>query len=383
MAWNEPGNQNDKDPWSGKRGGGNQGPPDLDEIIQKLQQRLSGIFGGKRGSSSGSGATISGGFLVLILLVLVGAWAVSGVYQIDQKERGVVLRLGKFLETVQPGLHWNPPLVDEVTKVNVTTVQEHATRGRMLTEDENIVEVQLKVQYVISDPKAYVLNVRDPEQSLAEATESVLRHVVGSTAMDQVITEGREVLGSDIRVRLQDYIERYQTGLLISQVNVEDSDPPREVQAAFDDVIKAREDEVRVKNEAEAYANGIVPVARGYAQRLLEEANGYKEQVIARASGEADRFSKLLEEYEKAPEVTRERLYIDAMESVLSNSSKIMVDVEGGNNMMYLPLDKILQDNSTGSTGRLQSRDLDQVTNQVLDRIRQLQSDSSTAREGR
>lgn len=386
MAWNEPGNSNDQDPWGGKRKN-EQGPPDLDEVVKKVQEGLSKLFGGgggKKGGAAHSGK-VSGGLLAIVLVGVVVLWGAAGFYTVDQQERAVVLRLGKFLETVSPGLQWNPPLIDSVNKVNVTQVRTHNSRGVMLTEDENIVEISLSVQYVVNDPKAFYLNVRDPEISLVHATESALRHVVGSAEMHGVLTEGRELIASDVQVRLQNYLDRYGTGLGISKVNIENTQAPKEVQPAFDDVIKAREDEQRVKNEAEAYANQVVPEARGYAQRLREEANAYREQVIARAEGEAERFTKLLTEYEKAPEVTRERLYIDAVEEVLGNTSKVMVDVKGGNNMLYLPLDKLTQSGvsqlSTGTPGA-GSRDLDALTDQVIEKIRERQS-SGRLREGR
>lgn len=384
MAWNEPGNSNDQDPWGGKRKN-EQGPPDLDEVVKKVQEGLSKLFGGggKKGGSAPSGK-VSGGLLGIVLVGIAVLWGAAGFYTVDQQERAVVLRLGKFLETVSPGLQWNPPLIDSVNKVNVTQVRTHNSRGVMLTEDENIVEVSLSVQYVVNDPKAFYLNVRDPEISLVHATESALRHVVGSAEMHAVLTEGRELVASDVQVRLQSYLDRYGTGLGISKVNIENTQAPREVQPAFDDVIKAREDEQRVKNEAEAYANQVVPEARGYAQRLREEANAYREQVISRAEGEAERFTKLLTEYEKAPEVTRERLYIDAMEEVLGNTSKVMVDVKGGNNMLYLPLDKLTQSGvsqlSAGTSGA--ARDLDALTDQVIEKIRERQS-PGRLREGR
>lgn len=387
MAWNEPGNQKDRDPWGGggKNGGGNQGPPDLDEVMRKLQGQLGKIFGGGGGGGSASGSgKMSGSMLALVVVGVLVVWALMGFYTIDQQERGVVLRLGKYHETVTPGLAWNPPLIDNVEKVNVTKVRSHSSRGTMLTEDENIVEINLSVQYLVSDPKLFYLNVRDPELSLVHANESALRHVVGSAEMHQVLTEGRELIAQDAQVRLQDYLDRYGTGLQISKVNIENAQAPKEVQAAFDDVIKAREDEQRVKNEAEAYANGIIPVARGYAQRLREEANAYREEVIAKAEGEASRFTKLLAEYKKAPEVTRERLYIDALQSVLSNSSKIMVDIEGGNNMMYLPLDKIAEAGAASSAkgAAIGQRQLEELTNQVIEKIRERQS-STRLREGR
>jgi membrane protease subunit HflK len=350
MAWNEPGNNgNQRDPWGG--GGGDQGPPDLDEVIRSLNKKLNGLFGkgGKGGAGNGDNA---GGSSVLGLLLgaVFVIWFGMGIYQVNQQELAVVLRFGKYHETVEPGLQWNPPLIDEVSKINVTRVRSSTHSGLMLTEDENMISVELSVQYTVSNPKDFLLAVRDPELSLHHATESALRHVVGSSAMHDVLTDGRENIAIEIQARLQNYLNDYTTGIQVAKVNVEETRPPREVQAAFDDVIKAREDEQRVKNEAEAYANGIVPEARGMAQRLIEEASAYKQSVIAQAQGQAARFEALLAEYKRAPEVTRERLYIEAIESVMTNSSKVMVDVEGGNNMMYLPLDKII--GSSNASGR-------------------------------
>jgi membrane protease subunit HflK len=253
-----------------------------------------------------------------------------------------VLRLGQFNEIVGPGLHWNPALIDQRQIVNVTRVRSFGHTALMLTEDENIVEVSLSVQYTAADPKNFALAVRDPERSLAQATESALRHVVGSTEMHPILTEGRDQVAIDVQERLQRYLDSYDTGIIVSRVTVANTQAPKQVQAAFDDVIKAREDEERVKNEAQTYANGIVPEARGAAQRVIEEANGYKDKVVAQAEGESQRFSALLTEYQRAPAVTRERLYLDTMQQVMSNSSKVLMDVEGGNNLMYLPLDKMM-----------------------------------------
>ena len=273
---------------------------------------------------------------------------------------------------MQPGLQWNPPLIDDVTKVNTTKVRAASFREIMLTQDENIVEVSLSAQYVIDDPTHFVLKVRDPEISLQHAAQSALRHVVGGTTMDLVLTEGRAQIGIDVKERLQDYLNMYETGIQVSTVNVDESKPPSQVQAAFDDVIKAREDEERVKNEAQAYANGIVPEARGGAQRQIEEASAYREQVIANAQGEADRFNKLLGEYRKSPEVTRERLYLDAVQVVYSNTNKVMVDVEGGNNVMYLPLDKMAPA-AAGAVPRnlkIDSSNIRELTNAVTEQLR-------------
>ncbi|MDA7773698.1 FtsH protease activity modulator HflK [Pseudomonadales bacterium] len=353
MAWNEPGgnNQGDKDPWGNKN---DQGPPDLDEAFKKLQNNLSQMFGGKSGGSGGSGGGSSlkmnsGMIGGLIILAIVG-WALSGVYTLDEKERGVVLRLGKVNdEILLPGLHWNPPIVDQVMFESVTDVKSIQHNSEMLTEDENIVKVNMQVQYVVSDVKEYLLRVSNPVQSLYQSTESALRHEVGSAVMNDVLTSGRAELGIKVKDRIQTYMNRYTTGIEVTQVVIDETAPPDAVRAAFDDVIKAREDEVRAKNEATAYANQVVPEARGEAQRLVEQALGYKERVIARARGEAARFNALYAEYELAPEVTRERLYLDTMEAVMSNSTKVMVDVEGGNNLLYLPLDKLINQTQNNS----------------------------------
>jgi membrane protease subunit HflK len=382
MAWNEPGGGNNKpqDPW----GGGNQGPPDLDEALKKLQAKLGGLFGG--GSSSGASAPsgLSGAALVVLAGIALLVWAGMGLYQVDQQERGVILRFGKYYETVQPGLHWNPPLIDDRTLLNITKLRSTSFRETMLTQDENIVEVNLSVQYVINDPVKFVLKVRDPERSLMHASQSALRHVVGGISMDMVL--GRAQIASDVQQRLQEYLDLYQTGILVSKVTIDESKPPSQVQAAFDDVIKAREDEERVQNEAQAYANGIVPEARGGAQRQIEEANAYKEQVIANAKGEADRFTRLLSEYRKSPEVTRERLYLDAVQSVLGQTNKVMVDVKGGSNVMYLPLDKLAEQSKRSDTGnemKVDSANFRDLTNAVTEQLRRDAATNDGRRGGR
>ncbi|MEH6469890.1 MAG: FtsH protease activity modulator HflK [Halopseudomonas sp.] len=386
MAWNEPGgNGKNQDPWGGNDRGGKRkdGPPDLDEALRKLQEKLNGIFGGGGGggsTGSGKGGSLGVGGVLLLVAGLLVAWAAMGFYTVNEQERVVVLRLGKYHDTVMPGLRWNPPLVDQRFSVNVTQVRSKDHRALMLTEDENIVEVGLKVQYRVIDPKSFVLRVRDPEVSLAHATESALRHVVGTSEMHYILTEGREVLGSDVQARLQGYMDAYGTGLAISKINVESTRAPSQVQSAFDDVIKAREDEQRVKNEAESYANGIVPEARGKAQRLLEEANAYREEVVARAEGEAGRFDKLRTEYAKAPVVTRERMYLDAVTAVMSNSTKVLMDVEGGNNIMYLPLDQIVNRSQSGANysggSGVSGSNVDQVADEVINRLRRRQASS-------
>ena len=336
MAWNEPGGNNDKDPW-----GRDQGPPDLDEAFRKFKEKFNG---GRKGPSSGGGADfpdMSPRLLGFAFAGILAVWLLLGIYQVDEQEQAVVLRFGKYLESMGPGLHWNPPLIDKVQIVNATKVRSSAHQGLMLTEDDNIVNVSLSVQYTVPDPKSYLLEVREPEISLAHAAESAVRHVIGSAELHEVLTEGRAAIAIEVKERLQQYLNDYRTGILVSTVNIVDAQPPKEVQAAFDDVIRAKEDEARVKNEAETYKNGIIPEARGIAQRQYEEANAYKEQVIARAEGEAQRFTQLLTEYERAPEVTRQRMYIDTMQKVMSRTSKVVVDVDSGN-LLYLPLDKLV-----------------------------------------
>ena len=375
MAWNEPGGNKPKDPW----GGGDQGPPDLDEALKKFQEKLGGIFGG---SSSGSGG--GGGLPTnVILLVLVGLlifWGAMGFYKVDEQERGVILRLGRYSDTVGPGLHWNPRFIDSVTRVMVTTERQYTSRGLMLTEDENIVELPLTVQYNIGDAKAFVLNVRNPEMSLQQATDSALRHVVGGSTLDMALGEGRQMIGDEVKLRLQTYLDDYGTGIHIIKVNIQEGKPPAPVKDAFDDVVKAKEDEERLKNEAQAYANGVVPEARGRAQRIIEEATGYRSRVVAEAEGDARRFEQLLAEYQKAPEVTRERLYIDAMQDVLSNSSKVMIDVEGGNNMMVLPLDQVIKKGAGIQASSVDGSDIARrITDEVMDRLRRQSSSSSSS----
>ena len=337
MAWNDPG-RND-DPWS--RGGG-QAPPDLDEAVRKIQARLGRLFGGRGSSSGGSGG--KGGFnwrtALIGLAVLVVAYGIWGVYQLDEQERGVIFRFGEVLPNPKmPGINWRPPLIDELVRVNITRVESHSHQAEMLTEDDNIVAVNLTVQYRRTDPIDYVTKVRDPGASLVHATESALRHVVGGSQMGAVLTEGRVALGQEVEERIQRYLDVYEAGIEVVTVNIDDSAPPDPVQAAFDDVQKAKEDRDRAVNDADAYTASVVPTARGDAQKAVQEAEAYRDQVIAEATGEAQRFLKLLAEYKLAPEVTRDRLYVDAWESVLQKVSKVVVDV-GDDNIMVLPLDQ-------------------------------------------
>lgn len=348
MAWNEPGGSGNKDPWGGRND--QQGPPDLDEIIKKLQKKFSGLFGGKGGGSGrgvGSGAAGSAGasfFLILIFAV----WALSGIYIVDEGRQGVVMQFGAFKEITNPGPHWYPRFIQDVEVVNVEQVRSvnlglRKDEALMLTQDENIVDIKFTVQYKVKDAREFQFNVRDPDATLRQATESAMREVVGKNGMDFVIKDGRPQVGARTRDLIQLILDGYNTGILVTNLNLQDAQPPQQVQHAFNDAIKAREDEQRQINEAEAYSNDILPKARGGAARVIQEAEGYREQVVSRAKGETERFSKILTEYSKAPGVTRERLYLEAMESVLSNSSKVMVDVKKGNSLIYLPLDKMTQ----------------------------------------
>ncbi len=349
MAWNEPGGSGGKDPWGGRND--EQGPPDLDEVVRKLQSKLSGLFGGGSGGSatqgSSSGGMGAGGF-GLVVVVLAILWGISGFYTVHEGTRGVVMQFGAFKDTTMPGLHWYPRFIQSVERVNVDNVRsiELGFRGDeslMLTQDENIVDIKFAVQYQVKDARDYLFNVRDPDETLRQAMESAVREIVGKSEMDFVLTGGRAEVVARAQDLMQSVLDLYQTGLVISSLNMQDAQAPQQVQGAFADAVKAREDEVRFKNEAEAYANDVLPNARGQAARLLEEANAYKEQVIAEAEGETARFLSVLKEYKQAPGVTRKRLYLDTLESVLSQSSKVVVDTKGNNNLLYLPLDKLMQ----------------------------------------
>ena len=371
MAWNEPGGG--KDPWGGNR---NDGPPDIDEALKKLAEKFSFLGGGKGGSSKG--------LLPVVIAVVAILWGLMGFYQVDEKEQAVVLRLGKYHSTNGSGLHWNPPVVDSINVVGVTEERQYPVRGLMLTQDENIVEISLTVQYNIANAKDFVLNVKDPETSLKQATDSALRHVVGSTGLDGVISTGREQVALGTAEKLQVLLDIYGSGINVVKINIKESRPPSEVKAAYDDVIRAREDLERLVNEAQAYSNGIIPEARGEAQRLREEAEGYRSQVVSKSQGEAKRFTKLLGEYQKAPGVTRERLYLDAVEEVMTQSTKILMDADGGNNMLYLPLDKIVQQGSSRQSDSALSSDqmVDRIANDVIERL-QRNNDRVQSERGR
>lgn len=353
MSWNEPGGD-DKDPWSGRDD--QQGPPDLDEAIRSLQEKLGGIFGGGsdggQGSSGGSGKGL--GFLAAGAL---GLWCLSGFYIVDEGNHGVETRFGKYTVTTQAGLNWHfPSPIEQAEIVNVKKQRYievgYRSSGRqgagsvpkealMLTKDENIIDVRLAVQYQVKNAQNFLFNVASPEATLKQVTESAERGVIGSSDMDFVLTEGRGDVVAEIKSEIQKVMDSYKAGIQITSVNLQDAQPPEQVQSAFEDAIKAREDQQRLINEAEAYANDVIPKARGAAARKIQEAEGYKEQVIAQATGEVSRFSQLLTEYKKAPEVTRQRMYIESLESVLAKTNTVMVDVKGGNNLLYLPLDKM------------------------------------------
>lgn len=376
MAWNEPGGG--RDPWGGNNNKGG-GPPDLDEAFRKFQQRFGGLLGG------GGGKPPVVPVILVILMLVVGFGFMRGdanwffgVYQVEERNQAVVLRLGRYHETLGPGLHWNAPLIDQVIMENVTEVRHWNSQGPMLTEDENIVEVPINVQYNIKDVELFVLNVKDPDANLINASDSAIRHVVGSTNLNNVLGEGRVALAAEVEARLQSYLDHYGTGIDVLQVNLLRAEPPEAVKPAFDDVIAAREDEERIKNEAEAYRNQIVPEARGRAVRMIQEAEAHRERVVAEATGEAQRFEQLLAEYVVAPEVTRERLYIESLQEVLEKSSKVLVDVEGGNNLMYLPLDKMTGQAAHAVAGQagLTQANIDQIADRIL---RQLQEGTATS----
>lgn len=350
MGWNEPpGGNKDKDPW-GNRGNG-EGPPDLDEIVRKMQQGIGGLFGRRRTSLGPGGNGSSALVLGLIAIILVVFALYDMIYFIDQQERGVVLRFGSYHKTWQPGLNIRLPRpIEDVKIVNVGRVRTIPHKATMLTQDENIVDVEVAVQWRIKDPAQYLFNVYDPNRTLEQVTESAVREVVGKSKLDFVLTQGRSEIAQKQLEVIQQTLDEYKTGILVLTVEMQPAKPPDEVKAAFDDAIKAREDEQRTVNQAEAYRNDIIPKARGAAARIREEANAYKATVIARAEGEASRFDQMLAEYERAPDVTRQRLYLDAIESVLSKTSKVLVDTKGNNSLMYLPLDQLIKNRVTSQT---------------------------------
>ncbi|MGS4385078.1 FtsH protease activity modulator HflK [Klebsiella oxytoca] len=360
MAWNQPGNNGqDRDPWgssnnqggnsggNGNKGGREQGPPDLDDIFRKLSKKLGGLGGGKGGLGGGSGSQgprgpMGGRIVGIVAAAAVIIWAASGFYTIKEAERGVVTRFGKFSHLVEPGLNWKPTFIDNVQAVNVESVRELAASGVMLTSNENVVRVEMNVQYRVTDPERYLFSVTSADDSLRQATDSALRGVIGKYTMDRILTEGRTVIRSDTQRELEETIRPYNMGITLLDVNFQTARPPEEVKAAFDDAIAARENEQQYIREAEAYTNEVQPRANGQAQRILEEARAYKTQTVLEAQGEVARFAKILPEYKAAPEITRERLYIETMEKVLSHTRKVLVN-DKGSNLMVLPLDQMLK----------------------------------------
>ncbi|MBT9569341.1 MAG: FtsH protease activity modulator HflK [Thiobacillus sp.] len=354
MAWNDP-------QWGNKDNRKNSGPPDLDELWKRLNERLNGMFGGKRGGNDGgdrfSGGGAAGGNLIgLVIGALVLVWIASGFYIVDTGQRGVVLRFGQYVETAEPGPRWHLPWpiesreivnVDQVRTVEVgyrNNVKSKALKeSLMLTDDENIIDLQFAVQYILKDPKEFLFVNRAPEDTVLQVAETAMREIVGRNKMDFVLYEGRAEIATRAKVLMQQILDRYKTGISISQVTLQNIQPPEQVQAAFDDAVKAGQDRERLKNEAEAYFNDVVPRARGVASRLKEEAEGYKLAIIANAEGDANRFAQIATEYQKAPQVTRQRLYLDTMQTVMNNTSKVVVDQKGGNSLLYLPLDKLQQ----------------------------------------
>ncbi|UCA10960.1 FtsH protease activity modulator HflK [Aeromonas enteropelogenes] len=336
MAWNEPGNNGkDRDPWGNN--GKNQGPPDLDEMLRKVSRRFGGLLGGGK-----SGGDVGRFGISIALVVAVVVWVVSGFYTIREAERGAVLRFGKFSHIVEPGLRWKPTFIDQVIPVDVESVRSLPASGFMLTQDENVVRVEMDVQYRVVNPEQYLFSVTNADESLSQATDSALRYVVGHTKMDDVLTTGREKVRQETWEVIDGIIEPYQMGLQIVDVNFLPARPPEEVKDAFDDAIAAQEDEQRFIREAEAYAREVEPKARGQVKRLEQEAEAYKSQIVLKAQGEVARFNELLPQYQAAPELTRNRIYLETMEELYQQANKVLVDMPAGNNsVIYLPLDKL------------------------------------------
>lgn len=351
------------DPQWGKNNNG--GPPDLEELLRKLNQKMAGMMGGKGGSGNKSGGnTPSPGFapgIGLIAVIIALVWVGSGFYIVDESQRGVVLRFGKNVEVTQPGPRWHLPFpVETVEIVNLSQVRTVAVGYRdnvknkmlkeslMLTDDENIIDIQFAVQYFLKDPADYLFNNRSPDENVRQAAETAIREVVGKSKMDFVLYEGREQVADSATKLIQEILDRYKSGILISKLTMQNAQPPEQVQAAFDDAVKAGQDKERQKNEGQAYANDVIPRASGTAARLIQESEGYKESVIANAEGDASRFKQVLVEYRKAPAVTRDRMYLDMMQQVMGNVSKVMVDQKNGNSLLYLPLDKLMESSRGG-----------------------------------
>ena len=351
------------------RGGGNQGPPDLDELWRSFNRRLGELFGRRRGGGGEggprppTGAQLGGG-AGLIAGIVLAVWLASGFYIVVEGQRGIVLTFGKYAQETSPGLRWRLPWPfqsNEIVNISQVRTLEVGYRNNvktkvlkeslMLTDDENIVDLQFAVQYLVKDARDYLFNVRRPDETAMQAAESAMREIIGKGKMDAILYESREAIAISARQLMQQILDRYKTGIQVSTVTIQNAQPPEQVQAAFDDAVKAGQDRERQKNEGQAYANDVIPRARGTASRLLQEADGYKQRVIVSAAGDASRFRQVLAEYAKAPAVTRERIYIETLQQILSSTSKIMLDYKGGGNLLYLPLDKLLQ--SAGSAAAL------------------------------
>jgi membrane protease subunit HflK len=351
------------DPQWGRKGGGNQGPPDLEELWRDLNQKIAGLFG-KRQGGNGDGKGPPGqpefrqfgaGALIL-LFVLFAMWIASGFFIVDSGQQAVILTFGKFSQIVDNGPHLRAPYPFQSHEiVNVSQVRSIEVGFRdsvkskvlkealMLTDDENIIDIQFGVQYYIKDIKDYQFNNRYPDDTVREVAETAFREIVGKSAMDFVLYEGRDQVAISARRLMNEILDRYKTGIEVQLVTMQNAQPPEQVQAAFDDAVKASQDRERQKNEGQAYANDVIPKARGTAARLTQEADGYKQRVIATAEGDASRFKQVLVEYSKAPAVTRNRMYIDTIQQIMSNTTKVLVDVKAGSNLLYLPLDKLMK----------------------------------------
>lgn len=354
MAWNDSGNG--KDPWKRRE---QDAPNDLDKIVQSWQKRLGAIFGGGGGSGKTQrGAGRSGGSILLVIFALV-AWGLTGFYRVDEAERGVVQRFGAYTKTTMPGLHWHLPVpIESVDIVNTIIVTDYAYRTEMLTADEQYVFIDMVVQYRREEPEKFLFEVEQPEITLQDVTESALREVVGTSQLETLVTGRREEIASRTREVLQNTLDSYDAGIAVTSISLKNVNYPSGVQAAVDDAQKARNDSERYELEADRYARDIIPRARGEAARILEDANAYRDRKIADSQGEAARFEALLAEYQKAPRVTRDRLYIEAIEEVYGNSAKVILDSDGSGNLMYLPLDKLMESSrSSRSNDRSRSSD--------------------------
>ena len=404
MAWNEPGGPKNNDPWGNKNNNKEQGPPDLDEVIKNLSDKFNKLLGAVKKGGNGSNGSNDGGdgnngsggsgfnntripviIFSIAAVIAVALWAVSGIYTVDQGKKAVVLQFGQSYKTVDAGLQWYAPFIQNYYIVDVSAsrslnIGANVHEAYMLTKDENIVDIKVAVQYKVSNAEHFLFNVREPGVVLRQVSESAVREIVGKNKMDFVLTEGRSQIASDIGVLAQQILDRYQTGLIITRFTLQSAKAPAQVQDAFEDVNAAREDKERYINEAQAYSNDVIPKARGIAAKQVAGAQAYEGKVIAEAEGDTSRFLSVLTEYEKAPEVTRDRLYLDAMETVYSNTSKVMIDTKGSNNLLYLPLDKMMRGSRSASMNELPVEVNDTPD---FNKQRQLQNKSNKSRSSR